>query len=152
MFLYFDYYYYLTLTFLEEWEDADIKFQLLPFLCESNSGNFQEKEDKSKFLDSSMPRGLARQMAEAGIRGLELLATEYLFCSRQLWNFCFDSSRLKASFDCWPEGTFFKLITSYINASWKWWNVVPNSPEVPAHPHLWLWELRFSQQHFHRWP
>ena len=51
---------------------------------ESNSGNFQEKEDKSKFLDLSMPRGLARQIAEAGIRGLELLATEYLFCSRQL--------------------------------------------------------------------
>lgn len=30
------------------------------------------KKKISRFLDLSMPRGLARQIAEAGIRGLEL--------------------------------------------------------------------------------
>lgn len=49
-------------------------FNYYPFFVNQTQETF-ETEDKSKFLDLSMPRGLARQIAEAGIRGLELLAT-----------------------------------------------------------------------------
>lgn len=132
----------------------------MPFLCESNPWNFQERKDKSTFLIRfiyAKGLGQSHSWSRLGIRDLELLATRYLFCSRQLWKFIFDSWRLKANFDSWPEGTFlFKLISSYSNvSSWRWWNVVPNNPEVSVHPHLWLWDLNSSstitKKNFYSW-